>query len=80
MSNLVDLIGHVHFPNLSFDVRQNCGRLFSYMCAYVTTTTGKNSNSSRKENVSANLKKAIKDATDESHNFHQESDDHTRVC
>jgi len=56
--------------------RQNCGRLFSYMCAYVTSTTGKNGNSSRKENVSVNLKKAIKEATDESHNFDHESDDH----
>ena len=46
------------------------------MCAYITSTTGKNDNSSRKENVSVNLKKPIKDATDESHNFHHESDDH----
>ena len=46
------------------------------MCAYETSTTGKNDNSSWKENVFVNLKKAIKDATDKSHNFHHESDDH----
>ena len=63
MSKLVDLIGHVHFPNLSFDARQNCGRFFYYVCAYVTSTTGKSEESHQR-------------CYNESHNFYHESDDH----